>query len=196
MTQVFSRTATTRAVALLTLATLPALAQDRLKLMPGYERYARLAPQIATALGGNAGGQIFGGRGGGGGVTWAADSKSVEYVANGRRMKFDLDAKRSTETSAIATQQGGGRGRGGGVPARGRQFEFAIAPAGNHRPRGLEKSESMSQPRPRRSDPSFCGRVMSATLAALRILTPSSSPPARSIRQKRARSAAVVKSPA
>ena len=134
MTQVFSRTATTRAVALLTLATLPAIAQDRLKSMPGYERYARMAPQIATALGGNAGGQIFGGRGGGGGVTWAADSKSVEYVANGRRMKFDLDAKRSTESSAIATQQGGGRGRGGGgAPARGRQFEFAIAPAGNHR---------------------------------------------------------------
>src|SRR4051812_43078597 len=129
MMQVFCQTAATRAVVLLTLATLPALAQDRLKSMPGYERYARMAPQIATALGGNAGGQIFGGRGGGG-VTWAADGKSLDYVANGRRMKFDLDSKRSIETSAIASQQGG---RGGGAPARGRQFEFAIAPAGNHR---------------------------------------------------------------
>jgi dipeptidyl-peptidase-4 len=133
MTLVFSRAVATRAVALATLASLPALAQDRLKSMPGYERYARMAPQIATALGGGAGNQFFG-RGGGGGISWAPDGKSFEYIANGRRMKFDVDSKRSVEASAIATQQSGRGGRGlGGAPARGRQFEYAIAPVGNHR---------------------------------------------------------------
>src|SRR3954470_20790731 len=115
MTQVFSRTATTRAAALLTLVSLPALAQDRLKSMPGYDRYSRMAPQIATALGGT-GGQQFFGRGGGGGVNWSPDGQSVEFNANGRRMRFDLDGKKISEASAIATQQGGGRGRGGAGP--------------------------------------------------------------------------------
>ena len=59
-----------------------------------------------------------------------------------------------------------------------------------------EYGVSMSQPRPWRAEPSFCTRVISATLSGRRMRTPSSVPRPRSIRQKRARSAAVRNSPA
>ena len=120
---------------LLLLATLAAVAQgqDRLKTMPGYEQYARMAPLIRTALGG--GGQAFGGRGGGGGAVWAADGKSFTFDNAGKHYVYDVASKKVSESTEANVAQAGGRGgRGGaGQPARGRQFEFAIAPAGNHR---------------------------------------------------------------
>jgi dipeptidyl-peptidase-4 len=127
-----TRSAMASATALLALigTVSPAFAQDRLKTMPGYERYARMQPQIATALGAAGG---FGGRGGSS-ATWAADGKSVEFVQAGKRLRYDLATKQIGDAPPAAMQQGGGRGRGGaGAPERGRQFEFAVAPAGNHR---------------------------------------------------------------
>ena len=105
----------------------PAHAQDRLKTMPGYEQYARMAPQIAAAVGGGGG---FFGRGGNG-ITWDADGKSFEFSQQGKRLRYNVDTKQLTD--APVPTPPGGRGRGGGGPARGRQFDFAIAPAGNHR---------------------------------------------------------------
>ena len=130
MTTMMKRTA-------LLLATLAAVAhgQDRLKTMPGYDQYARMAPLIRTAVGG--GGQAFGGRGGGGGAVWAADGKSFTFDNAGKHYVYDVASKKVSEsTEATVAQAGGGRagrGAGGGQPARGRQFEFAIAPVGNHR---------------------------------------------------------------
>ncbi|HEY9229895.1 MAG TPA: DPP IV N-terminal domain-containing protein [Gemmatimonadaceae bacterium] len=108
-----------------------ARAQDRLKSMPGYDQYARMAPQISTALG--SGSPAFGGRGGAGAIAWAPDGKSFEFTQAGKRYRYELDGKKLSEASPSSTQQGGGRGRGGGGPERGRQFEFSVAPAGNHR---------------------------------------------------------------
>ena len=53
----------------------------------------------------------------------------------GKRYRFDIGTKKITELGAVSDARTGGRGGrgGGGQPARGRQFEFAIAPAGNHR---------------------------------------------------------------
>ncbi|MGE5101103.1 MAG: DPP IV N-terminal domain-containing protein, partial [Deltaproteobacteria bacterium] len=108
-------------------------AQDRLKSMPGYERYQRMAPLISTALGGT--GRGFGRGAGGGGVTWSADGKSVEFANGGKRYRMDLATKKIAEATDTVERQMAPRGRGGfpGAPARGRQFEAAIAPAGNHR---------------------------------------------------------------
>ena len=121
-------------LAALGLATLApsARAQDRLKSMPGYAQYARMAPQIATVFGGGGRGR---GRGfGGGGIAWSADSKSVEFSRGEQRVRYDLASKKTADVSDAAAQSAGrGRGGFGGQPARGRQFEFAIAPAGNHR---------------------------------------------------------------
>jgi dipeptidyl-peptidase 4 len=140
MTKMTTRVALTRA-ALAGTATLltvvctaaPARAQDRLKAMPGYEQYTRMAPLIRSALGGAP--QGFGGRGGGNGATWAADGKSFEFQSGGTRMRYDVGTGTLSDVASAARQQGGRGARGGGAgqPARGRQFEFAIAPAGNHR---------------------------------------------------------------
>lgn len=131
MTNALPRVLATSAMTLATVVatTSPMLAQDRLKSMPGYEQYSRMAPQMASALGG---GSPFGGRGGSS-VTWAADGKSVEFMQSGKRLRYDLASKQTSDAPPAATQAGGGRGRGGGAPERGRQFEFAVAPMGNHR---------------------------------------------------------------
>src|SRR3954466_3610853 len=80
----------------------PALlaAQDRLKSMPGYEQYQRMAPLIRTALPGSQG---FG-RGGGAGVSWSADGRSFEYESGGKRYHYDLANGQISDVQA-ATQQ-------------------------------------------------------------------------------------------
>src|SRR5262245_43462149 len=119
----FQRAAAVFALAAAVVA--PLHAQDRLKSMPGYDRYSSIAPQIFSAV---AGTQPFGR---GGAVSWSADGRSVEFTQGGKRMRYDVASKKVAEAAPAATQQGGGRGRGGagGGPARGRQFDFAVAPA-------------------------------------------------------------------
>src|SRR6185295_9784184 len=91
-------------------------------------RYQRMAPLIRTAVGGTP-------LGFGGGVNWSPDGQSVEYSDGGKRYRFDIATKKIIDLGAAGDTRTGGRGGrgGGGQPARGRQFEFAIAPAGNHR---------------------------------------------------------------
>ena len=71
-------------------------------------------------------------------------------------------------------------------------------PIGNRSPRLEENRESRSHPSPRRS--ARCGgvetRVIRATESGARIRTSSSAPPSSNIRQNRARSPAVLNSPA
>ena len=71
-------------------------------------------------------------------------------------------------------------------------------PIGNSSPRFDEYAESMSQPRPRTSriPAGVDGDVIRATVAGDRIRAAPSRPPPSSIRQKRDRSAAVLKRPA
>ena len=106
-------------------------AQDRLRTMPGYERYQRMAPLIQSALGSGGGGRGFGR---GSSVSWSPDSRTVEFDSAGKRMRFDVGTKKLAEATAATPPAPGGRGRGGfgGVPERGRQFAQAMAPAGNH----------------------------------------------------------------
>ena len=129
-----TRAALGRAAALLVGTAAVASGQDRLKSMPGYEQYTRMAPLMRGVMGAPQG---FGGRGGGAGVArWSSDGRSVEFDHAGKHFRYDLGSKGPVEAPAPAAPQAGGRGgrggRGGG-PARGRQFEFALAPAGNHR---------------------------------------------------------------
>ena len=81
---------TTSAVALL--LAVPALrAQDRLPSMPGAERYAMMAPRLATAI---KSGAIT--------PTWAEDGKSFEYTRDGKRFRFDVATRRLTDTPAAS----------------------------------------------------------------------------------------------
>ena len=99
----------------------PALvgAQDRLKTMPGYERYERLRMEAGRSY---TPGQLA--------VTWAPDGKSFEYLQVGtgtpKRFRYDVATKRATEIPAAAAT--GGRGGRGGGPERGRQVASALSP--------------------------------------------------------------------
>ena len=102
------------ALAALALATtVPALtAQDRLASMPGAERYAAMAPRLQTAL-----------KSGAIAPRWAEDGKSFEYTRDGKRFRFDLVTRRTSDVAGAATNGTAGRRAGG--PARGRQFTEA-----------------------------------------------------------------------
>jgi len=124
------------AVAISSAASHAAAAQDRLKSMPGYDQYQRMAPQIAqvaAAVTSRAFTQN------GAGVSWTPDSKYVTYQVGGEARTFDVAARKTVDHAAPPPDQtppaGRGRGRGSavGAPERGRQFAATIAPAGNHR---------------------------------------------------------------
>ncbi len=96
------------------------LAQDRLKTMPGYEQYQRMAPQIPTAL-----------KSGSLAATWTDGGKSIEYTREGKRYRFDLASR---QTIDLGTPDDGQIGQGPprqppqGRPERGRQFASATSP--------------------------------------------------------------------
>ncbi len=100
-------------------------AQDRLKTMPGYDRYQKIGTRIGTSM-----------RSGAVSGTWSPDSKSFEYVLDGKRHKFELATRSVTEIGsapdAAAAGRGGrsaGRGGGAGIE-RGRQAASAASPDG------------------------------------------------------------------
>ena len=90
------------------------LAQDKLKAMPGYERYSEIAPQIRNSV-----------KQGGLSVTWSADGNSFEYQEDGKLKKYTIKNQEITEIGT-ATQQP--RRSRGNRPARGRQYASADAP--------------------------------------------------------------------
>ena len=111
-----------------------AQAQDRLKTMPGYEQYQKMASQINGSV---KRGTLF--------VTWKDGGKAFEYSKDGKRYRFDVEAGKAEEVKpdeaakkeeAAPAKTGGRRGnRGGGGqtqgnPGRGRQFSFSLSPDG------------------------------------------------------------------
>ena len=100
------------APALLTATSLHA--QDRLKSMPGYAQYERMRVPMQTAV-----------KLGALNVTWAPDGRSFEYLQDGKRLRYDVAARKATETTAppAAGNRFGGRG-----PERGRQVSSTLSP--------------------------------------------------------------------
>lgn len=98
-------------------------AQDRLKSMPGYDQYQKMAGQIPGVV---KSGEIS--------ATWSADGRSFEYQRDGKRHRYDVAAKQSTVIGDAQpeTGRGGGRegrsGQGGQSPERGRQLASADSP--------------------------------------------------------------------
>lgn len=86
-------------------------AQDRLRTMPGYARWAEMAPKIAQSV-----------RSGAITAQWADDGRSFEYTHDGKRWRYDVATRRPTEVPrsapAAPTRRGG--------PSRGRQFTEAF----------------------------------------------------------------------
>ncbi len=92
-------------------------AQDKLKSMPGYDQYQKVAPQIRSSV---VSGSLF--------VQWSDDGSSFEYTKDGKRYQYDVKKKTATEVNAPEpASRGRGFSRG---PARGRQFPSAESPDG------------------------------------------------------------------
>jgi len=102
------------AAAALTAVTVPAVAQDQLRTMPGYARYSTMAPQIFQSV-----------KLAPAAVNWADDGKSFEYVFDQKRYRYDVATKQATEVTTPAPRP---QGRPAGYPERGRQWEFAFSP--------------------------------------------------------------------
>ena len=92
--------------------------QDRIKTMPGYARYQKMAGEIPTAV-----------KSGALSATWT-DGKTFEYVRDGKRYRYDVATKTATEIAAASRQDTGGRGGRGSGPARGRQVDSSESPDG------------------------------------------------------------------
>src|SRR5450759_2155846 len=86
----------------------PLHAQDRLKSMPGYDRYTLMAPKLSGAV-----------KSGRVNVQWAEDGKSFGFTRDGKRLRFDVATRQVTDAPAGAV--GTGDQRRPGAPARGRQ---------------------------------------------------------------------------
>jgi dipeptidyl-peptidase 4 len=124
---------TAAAVVCLGLLRIDTAAQDRLKSMPGYAQYQKVAPQIAAAL-----------KSGAVTAVWAADGKSFEYSFDGKRFRYDLAARQAAAIGDAAEPGGRGRGgRGQGAPDRGRQYTSAESPDGSWRARFSEEDRNL-----------------------------------------------------
>src|ERR1043166_6494095 len=76
-------------------------AQDRLKTMPGYDRFQRMSREIpgSVKLGALA-------------VRWKDDGSSFEYAWNGKRYRFDVATKQAVDLGDPPDALQGGRGPG------------------------------------------------------------------------------------
>src|SRR5439155_13645280 len=102
-----------------------ASAQGRLKDVPGYADYQRMSREIPTAV-----------KSGALSAAWDAESKTLEYMKDGKRYRFDMGTRRITEAEgagragAAGHGAGGDKQAGGEAPDRGRQYTIAMSPDG------------------------------------------------------------------
>ena len=95
---------------------LPVAAQSKLQAMPGYDQWAKVAPQIPMAV-----------RLGSINAEWAADSQSFEYMLAGTRWRYDLTTKKAVEaTDAPKAAEQTTPAATGTVLARGRGREADV----------------------------------------------------------------------
>ena len=104
------------AAALLALASLPLHAQDRLKTMPGYDRYTLMSRKLQGAF-----------KSGAVNAQWADDGKSFDFTKDGKRLRFDVASKQANDAPAGAAASGDMRRFAGG-PGRGRQATESWTP--------------------------------------------------------------------
>lgn len=129
------------------------MAQDRLKLMPGYDQYTKMQPQLNGAV---VPGTVTG-------AQFSADGKTLTFTSAGKAMSVDLATMKVAEGSptgaagAAGAGAGGGRGgRAGGPPAGGRggggqsqggleqqQHEMPVAPMMGCPPGGAPRGRQL-----------------------------------------------------
>ena len=107
-------------------------AQDKLKEMPGYERYSEIAPKIR----GSVKMVPFS-------YTWNDDSSAFEYNHEGKRLQYNIKTGKTIEVEDVA--QANGR-RFGNRPQRGRQYPSADSPNGTLKAYTQDRNMYISNP--------------------------------------------------
>lgn len=110
-------------------------AQQRLKTMPGYERFEKLSKEIPGSV-----------KMGSLSVAWKEEGQAFEYQKDGKRYHYDIASRRLSEAkppsnappSTATPPSTGSRRRGDRTtrperPARGRQYTNAVSPDGQWR---------------------------------------------------------------
>lgn len=115
--------------------------QDRLKLMPGYERYQKVRPEIAASV-----------KLGTLSVTWKDGGTAFEYRKDNKRYRYEIADRKSTELSGTVPegerQEAGpaaGRRQPGGPP-RGRQTTVVTSPDGKIKASYRDRNLWLSNP--------------------------------------------------
>jgi dipeptidyl-peptidase 4 len=113
----------------LALVTASSSAQDVLKTMRGYSRYQKTVAASTNAV-----------KLGSVSVTWKDDGKAFEYPKEGKRYRFDIVTKSTTEVSKTTTNSATNQSASAesrrerrarsGAPERGRQYTSALSPDG------------------------------------------------------------------
>jgi dipeptidyl-peptidase 4 len=98
---------------LLVLLSSPALAQDRLRTMPGYDRFQQVGLQIPGSVVSGAINAI-----------WDEDGRAFRYQRDNRWFRYEVSSRQTTPVDAPEGTDA--RGRQG--PERGRQFDVAFSP--------------------------------------------------------------------
>jgi dipeptidyl-peptidase-4 len=109
------------------------IAQDKLKKMPGYERYTEIVPKIRGSV--NMVPRSY---------TWNDDSASFEYSHDGKRFKHDVKSGETTEVEDVIESNGGRRF--GNRPQRGRQYASADSPDGKLKAFTKDRNMYISNP--------------------------------------------------
>lgn len=131
--QMSSRSVVTTALGISLLSVslaLPGLAQDRLKAMPGYERYQKMRGEIGNSV-----------KRGALSVRWTEGGKAFEYDKEGKSYRYDVAAKKATEISKTALILSTSPTdlsettslKSPGIQERGRQVASTVAPDRQHR---------------------------------------------------------------
>lgn len=106
-------------------------AQDKLKSMPGYDRYQKIAPQIRSAV-----------KSGALTAKWSDDGSSFEYTRDKKLYRYTVKTKKTTEVGDAPVSDR----RGMSGPARGRQFDFANSPDGKWKAHTKDRNMYLSAP--------------------------------------------------
>jgi dipeptidyl-peptidase-4 len=93
-----------------------AVAQDRLKNYPGYDRYQKMSKEIQAAF-----------KSGAVQARWAEDSLSFEFTRDGKNWKYDIRSRKLADLGPAAKPDAKPGMRRGG-PERGRQYTEALSP--------------------------------------------------------------------
>ena len=106
-------------------------AQDKLRSMPGYEQYQKIAPQIRGSV-----------KPGALNATWKEDGSGFEYVQEGKKYFYSVKSKTATEQGEADRPERGAWNR----PARGRQFDSAVSPDGSVKAFTKDRNMYISDP--------------------------------------------------